>query len=242
MTRSDRVREQDRAAGGASKRFVAVEDGNGVPATVVLTPVRRTGRIVARLQWTSAGRKQRLLLGEVNHPTRSANLRAAWRLAEETGLLVEEDVKGSWATSAGTRASMRSNRGRDTKPERRLRSALHKQGLRYRVSVRPVPTLRRTADLLFTRYKVAVFVDGCYWHGCPVHGSMPSSNRDFWVAKIEGNKRRDAETDRLLVEQGWFVVRAWEHTAIEDAVTLVRLALEESQSHLSPRAIREDVR
>ncbi|GAA2672879.1 very short patch repair endonuclease [Streptomyces violaceolatus] len=137
---------------------------------------------------------------------------------------------------------MRSNKGRDTKPERRLRSALHRQGLRYRVSVRPVPTLRRTADVVFTKYRVAVFMDGCYWHGCPSHGSMPSSNRDFWVAKIEGNKRRDAETDRLLVEQGWFVVRVWEHTAVEDAVTLVRLALEESKSHFSPRAIRADVR
>jgi DNA mismatch endonuclease (patch repair protein) len=105
-----------------------------------------------------------------------------------------------------------------------------------------VPTLRRTADVLFTKDKVAVFVDGCYWHGCPSHGSMPSSNRDFWVAKIEGNKRRDAETDRLLVEKGWFVVRVWEHTPIEDAVALVRLGLEESKSHRSPRAIRGAVR
>ncbi|MFF8228728.1 very short patch repair endonuclease [Streptomyces caelestis] len=242
MTRSDRVREQDRAAGGASKRFVAANDGTRVSATVVLTPARRTGRVIARLQWTLAGRKQRYLLGEVDRPTRSANLRAAWRLAEEAGLLVDEDAAGSWASSAGTRASMRSNRWRDTKPERRLRSALHRQGLRYRVSARPVPTLRRTADVLFIKDKVAVFVDGCYWHGCPSHGSMPSSNRDFWIAKIEGNKRRDAETDRLLVENGWFVVRVWEHTPIEDAVALVRLGLEESKSHRSPRAIRGAVR
>ncbi|MEU6536620.1 very short patch repair endonuclease [Streptomyces sp. NPDC047000] len=148
----------------------------------------------------------------------------------------------SWASSQGTRASMRSNRGRDTGPERRLRSSLHREGLRFRVSARPVPTLRRTADVLFTKYKVAVFVDGCYWHGCATHGSIPATNRDFWVAKIEGNKSRDKETDELLVERGWFVVRVWEHTPVEHAVALVRLGLEESQAGRAARALRADVR
>ncbi|MFI1563881.1 very short patch repair endonuclease [Streptomyces sp. NPDC020490] len=137
---------------------------------------------------------------------------------------------------------MRSNRGRDTGPERRLRSLLHREGLRFRVSARPVPTLHRTADVLFTKHKVAVFVDGCYWHGCPTHGSVPATNRDFWVAKIEGNKSRDKETDRLLVEHGWFVVRVWEHTPVEHAVTLVRLGLEESKAHRAARVLRADVR
>ncbi|MFJ3141021.1 hypothetical protein ACIPJM_00940 [Streptomyces halstedii] len=94
--------------------------------------------------------------------------------------------------------------------------------LRFRVNARPVVTLRRTADVLFTKYKVAVFVDGCYWHGCSTHRSIPATNRDFWVSKIEGNKSRDRETDSLLVEHGWFVVRVWEHTPIDDAAALVR--------------------
>lgn len=137
---------------------------------------------------------------------------------------------------------MRSNRGRDTKPELALRSSLHRAGLRFKVSARPVPTLRRTADVIFTKYRVAVFVDGCYWHGCPTHRSIPLTNHEFWVAKIEGNRSRDAETDRLLVEHRWFVVRVWEHTSVEHAVSLVQLGLEESKSGRSARVIKEDVR
>ncbi|MGH6915044.1 MAG: DNA mismatch repair protein Vsr, partial [Geminicoccales bacterium] len=75
----------------------------------------------------------------------------------------------SWASNAGTRASMQANKSRDTKPELALRRAVHAMGLRYRVAARPLPALRRTADLVFTRAKVAVFVDGCFWHGCPQH-------------------------------------------------------------------------
>ncbi|MGW2552424.1 very short patch repair endonuclease [Streptomyces sp. NPDC001635] len=243
MTRTERAREQDRAAGGAAKRVVKSEAGESAIATVVLNPRRRTGGVVARLQWTSAGQRHRRLLGEVDHTTRAANLRAAWRLAAETGLLAgEEEVGNSWASSPGTRASMRSNRGRDTKPELILRSSLHRTGLRFKVSARPVPTLRRTADVIFSKYKVAVFVDGCYWHGCPVHGSIPMKNRDFWVAKIEGNKKRDAETDSRLVEHGWFVVRVWEHTPTEAAVALVQLGLDESKGGRAARVIRAGVR
>jgi DNA mismatch endonuclease (patch repair protein) len=116
---------------------------------------------------------------------------------------------------------MRANRGKDTRPEKRLRSLLHRAGLRYRVSARPIPSLRRTADVVFTTAKVAVFVDGCFWHGCPEHGSMPASNRDFWAAKIAGNKARDAETTTLLEEAGWTVLRFWEHTDPETAAEAV---------------------
>ncbi|MGW4777231.1 very short patch repair endonuclease [Streptomyces filamentosus] len=241
MTRTDRVREQDRAAGGPGKRFVSDEAGGKVPATVVLTASRRTGRVAARLEWTAAGRRRRHSLGEMDHPTRSANLRAAWLLAEKAGLLMEEDTGNSWASSRGTRASMRSNRARDTKPELRLRSSLHREGLRFRVNARPVATLRRTADVLFSKNKVAVFVDGCYWHGCPTHRSIPSTNRNFWVSKIEGNKSRDRETEGLLVENGWFVVRVWEHTPVDDAVALVRLGLEEAKTGRAVRVLRADV-
>lgn len=225
LTRTQRSREQDRAAGGASNRLVDVGEGRRGAAHVTLTPSRRTGRVSASLQWTSEGRRKRLHLGEVDLPTRSANLREAWRLAGETGLLVGEDTAGSWASSPATRASMRSNRSRDTKPELRLRSLLHRAGLRYRVSAKPLPHLRRTADVVFTKARVAVFVDGCYWHGCPEHGSIPATNRDFWSRKIEGNIRRDKETDRLLTEAGWKVVRVWEHTPPADAAELVQQAL-----------------
>ncbi|MEU4820495.1 very short patch repair endonuclease [Actinomadura sp. NPDC023710] len=119
------------------------------------------------------------------------------------------------------RKSMESNKGRDTKPELALRRALHARGLRYRVSVRPLPEVRRTADLVFPKAKVAVFVDGCFWHSCPQHRTRPAINAEFWAKKLEGTQRRDAETDQLLAEAGWSVIRVWEHEDLVDAVTRV---------------------
>ncbi|MEW2607488.1 MULTISPECIES: very short patch repair endonuclease [Streptomyces] len=116
---------------------------------------------------------------------------------------------------------MRGNRSKDTRPELRLRSLLHKQGLRYRVAARPLPELRRTADLIFSRPKVAVFVDGCFWHGCPEHLRESHKNADFWRNKIEGNRTRDAETDHLLQMAGWTVIRVWEHEDPEAAAARV---------------------
>ncbi|MFF3994566.1 very short patch repair endonuclease [Streptomyces cyaneofuscatus] len=127
--------------------------------------------------------------------------------------------EGSWASSPATRSTMRGNRGRDTTPELRIRSLLHREGLRYRVSARPLPGVRRTADLVFTRARVAVFVDGCFWHGCPDHCRPARTNSDFWRAKIDGNRVRDAQTDQLLVEAGWRAIRIWEH---EDPVRAAR--------------------
>jgi DNA mismatch endonuclease (patch repair protein) len=106
---------------------------------------------------------------------------------------------------------MLSNRRRDTKPELAIRSALHRMGLRYRVDVAPLPDLRRRADIVFPRQRVAVQVDGCFWHGCPEHGLAPRANRDYWVEKIRRNRERDAETDAALQAAGWMVVRVWEH-------------------------------
>lgn len=106
---------------------------------------------------------------------------------------------------------MQGNKSRDTKPELALRSAVHALGLRYRVGMRPVPQIRRTADLVFTRAKVAVFLDGCFWHGCPEHHRPAKRNSDFWKSKIMGNVARDAETDARLHEAGWHVIRVWEH-------------------------------
>ena len=102
----------------------------------------------------------------------------------------------------------------DTAPEIALRRALHSRGLRYRVQLQTPGNRRRRIDIAFTRAKVAVFVDGCYWHGCPDHGTRPVTNREWWDWKIKRNRDRDADTNRLLKDQGWVVVRIWEH---EDA-------------------------
>ena len=117
----------------------------------------------------------------------------------------------SWAASEGVRKSMVGNRNRDTNPELKIRSLVHREGLRYRVSARPLPEVRRTADMVFRPAKVAVFIDGCFWHGCPDHGSKPKSNRDYWLPKLRANKRRDAEIDLALRKSGWLVIRVWEH-------------------------------
>ncbi|GAA0953542.1 very short patch repair endonuclease [Actinocorallia libanotica] len=129
------------------------------------------------------------------------------------------------AATPGVRKSMQSNKGRDTKPELALRRAVHALGLRYRVSARPIPTLRRTADLVFTRAKVAVFIDGCFWHGCPAHHTKSATNAAYWSEKVATNRSRDAETTRLLTEAGWTVIRIWEHEDPIEAATRVAVAV-----------------
>jgi DNA mismatch endonuclease (patch repair protein) len=106
---------------------------------------------------------------------------------------------------------MRANKGRDTRPELVIRRLLHADGFRYRVNFRLVPELRRTADIVFTRAKVAVFIDGCFWHGCPEHYQRPLANRDYWDHKVLRNRARDAETNSALTGAGWTVLRFWEH-------------------------------
>jgi DNA mismatch endonuclease (patch repair protein) len=106
---------------------------------------------------------------------------------------------------------MQRQASRNTEPEKTLRSELHRRGLRFRVHRRPLPGVRREADVVFSRARVAVFVDGCFWHGCPQHASWPKANADWWRAKIEANRERDQNTDRLLLDAGWAVVRMWTH-------------------------------
>nr|WP_279629198.1 very short patch repair endonuclease [Amycolatopsis thailandensis] len=118
---------------------------------------------------------------------------------------------GSWASSPEVRASMRANRGKDTAPELRLRSELYARGLRYRVSVRPLRALRRTADIVFPKARLAIFVDGCFWHGCEKHHRPAKKNSEFWRNKITDNRKRDIETNQLLTAEGWMVIRCWEH-------------------------------
>jgi len=130
-------------------------------------------------------------------------------------------VKLVGTSSEGVRKSIRSNNGRDTKPELALRRAVHALGLRYRVSARPIKSIRRTADLVFTRTKVAVFLDGCFWHGCPEHHTKAATNAEFWAEKVARTRERDAETDRILKEAGWTVIRVWEHEDPEKAAVRV---------------------
>jgi DNA mismatch endonuclease (patch repair protein) len=218
--------EQDKAAGGRRRRVVRLANGTTTRGSIVLKPMARENALRAYLRWRADGRTVSKSLGPVTHPTRFANLVQGWELARSSDLVHDETTpEESWASSPEIRASMRGNRGRDTGPERRLRSLLHSNGLRYRVSTRPLPHLRRTADIVFPRARIAVFVDGCYWHGCPEHYRPASKHSDFWTTKIADNKRRDAETNRALADEGWTVVRCWEHEAPEAAADRVIEAL-----------------
>jgi DNA mismatch endonuclease (patch repair protein) len=139
-------------------------------------------------------------------PARRSRAGVAPAPADEAGLPSQ-----SWAATAAVRKSMRANRSRDTKPELAVRSAAHRLGLRYRVDARPLPHVRCRADMVFTRWRVAVFIDGCWWHGCPIHHRPPSANADYWAGKVSRNMTRDRRTDQILTEASWLVVRIWEH-------------------------------
>lgn len=124
---------------------------------------------------------------------------------------------------------MQANTGRDTKPELALRQAVHALGLRYYVNRRPIRQVRRTADLVFPRARIAVFVDGCFWHGCPVHHTVAKTNAAYWAEKVAANRRRDADTDARLREAGWTVIRVWEHEPVERAAAEVVAAVAEAR-------------
>jgi DNA mismatch endonuclease (patch repair protein) len=110
---------------------------------------------------------------------------------------------------------MLGNRALDTRPEIALRSILHRRGFRFRKHSRVLPDLRCRPDVAFPRERVAVFIDGCFWHGCPEHASTPKANAAYWRAKFERNQARDARNDSALRAAGWQVVRAWEHEPAE---------------------------
>lgn len=122
---------------------------------------------------------------------------------------------------------MQAIRSRDTTPERVLRSLVHAAGLRYRVAAKPLPGMRRTADLLFRPTRVAVFIDGCFWHGCPEHFVAPRTNADYWNEKISRNVQRDRDTDARLTAEGWLVLRFWEHQPADSCAAAVVAAVQE---------------
>jgi DNA mismatch endonuclease (patch repair protein) len=131
------------------------------------------------------------------------------------------------ASSPGRSANMRAIRRTDTKPELALRRALHRRGYRFRKDYRlDLDRGRRVRpDIVFTARKIAVFVDGCFWHACPEHGSKPAVNQGYWNPKLVRNVERDRAADAALELAGWQVVRLWEHVPLDDAVTAVITAL-----------------
>lgn len=106
---------------------------------------------------------------------------------------------------------MQANRGRDTAFELRVRREVHRRGMRYRVDYAPSPEVRSRADLVFPRFRVAVYLDGCFWHGCALHGASPKTNSEFWSRKFERNRQRDLEVSDALEARGWTILRFWEH-------------------------------
>ena len=121
------------------------------------------------------------------------------------------------ASSELVRMRMSKQRRRDTKPELQVRKALYSRGIRYRVDVRPEPDLRSRADIAWKRLRLAVFIDGCFWHSCPKHRTSPKTNKDWWEEKLRNNIIRDRRCDADLAARGWTVLRFWEH---EDPVRI----------------------
>ena len=117
---------------------------------------------------------------------------------------------------------MLANKARNTKPELAVRRALHAAGFRYRVDMRPALELRGRADIVFTKRKIAIYIDGCFWHGCPVHATTPKRNADYWVPKLQRNVERDRDATLKLESLGWVVLRFWEHEKVDAIVQSIR--------------------
>jgi DNA mismatch endonuclease (patch repair protein) len=129
------------------------------------------------------------------------------------------------ASSPTIRTRMQNTAQRNTGPELRLRSELHRIGLRYRVHVAPLKGVRRQADIVFPRQRIAVFVDGCFWHSCPEHATFPKANQSWWEGKLQENRRRDGDTDLQLQAAGWESIRVWEHENVQDAAARIEAAV-----------------
>lgn len=135
------------------------------------------------------------------------------------------------ASNDATRQRMRNTKRKDTKPEIALRSALHRLGFRFRVNV-PINGSRRRSDIVLASDRVVVYIEGCFWHGCPEHGSVPKRNRRWWIEKLAANHARDQETDADLTADGWLVLRFWEHDdPVAAAATVEEAVISRRQSH-----------
>ena len=116
---------------------------------------------------------------------------------------------------------MAATRGTNNRADRLIRSALHRRGLRFRIQRRLIPDSTRTVDIVFPRAHLAVFVDGCFWHDCPAHGSQPKSNVEWWREKLRQNVERDQDTNQRLRDLGWRIIRIWEHEDPAEAADLI---------------------
>lgn len=132
---------------------------------------------------------------------------------------------------------MRAVKQRDNASELSIRSILHRHGLRFRVHRHLIPGRSRTVDVVLAKAKIAVFVDGCFWHSCPRHATLPKANREWWRAKLQANKTRDRQTDRALVRLGWRVMRIWEHEAADAAAQKIINAASASQMQRSTASV-----
>ena len=151
-------------------------------------------------------------------------------------------TSGSWASSDGVRRAMRSNRPKDTMPEVAVRSALQRAGLRFRKHYRPLKGVRCEVDVAFTRWRVAVLIDGCFWHGCPEHKTTrPATNAIWWSTKLDNNRARDRKNDELLAAAGWMVMRFWEHTRPDEVVVAVMASLASRRDAGPPHLTRSQV-
>lgn len=129
------------------------------------------------------------------------------------------------ASSPLVRRIMRNVRRRDTEGEILLRKTLFRLGFRYRLNAPPVATIRCKADIVFRSARVCIFIDGCYWHGCPFHFRVPRTNATWWTEKIADNRQRDRRQSRLLRQHGWIVLRFWEHQVKGDREKCIALIL-----------------
>lgn len=119
------------------------------------------------------------------------------------------------------RRRMRATPQRNTSAELAVRRLLHSHGYRYRVNLSPIAGLRSRADIVFTKHKIAIYIDGCFWHACPLHASWPKKNPQFWKSKIQENIRRDHRVQQELINSGWTVLRFWEHESPQLVVTRI---------------------
>ena len=167
--------------------------------------------------------------------THSRELLTEW---EESAISKATTLPYPIPTSPVATKKMRSNRRSDTKPEVSLRSLLHRSGLRFRKDyhIRLPGGKAVHADIAFTRLRMAVFVDGCFWHCCPDHGTIPKSNQEYWVPKLKQNVDRDRTIDRELLAAGWRVLRFWEHVDPEAAKTAVLSALDQTENQITQPA------
>ena len=124
-----------------------------------------------------------------------------------------------------TRERFKRRSRRDTKPELVIRRELHRRGFRFRLDARVSKSIRSKPDIVFNGAKVAVFVDGCFWHGCPDHGTLPKNNHQWWAEKLCANTERDTRTTAALKAEGWEVIRIWEHELVNEAMDRVATAV-----------------